>query len=54
MLATKLCDYNDEQINMVPVLMALINTLKNIVQQTGKCSAEVASSGVLGKVHLRK
>lgn len=45
MLATKLCDYNDEQINMVPVLTTLINTLKNIIPQTGKCSAEVAPVG---------
>lgn len=45
MLATKLRDYNDEQINMVPVLMTLINTLKNIIPQTGKCSAEVAPVG---------
>lgn len=54
MPATKFCDYNDEQINMVPVLMGLTNTFKNIIPQTGKCYAEVAASGVLGKVHLRK
>lgn len=63
MAATKVCGYSSEQTDMVPVLMGFIvllgnwilNTLKNIILQTGKCySEEVAPDKLLGKVPLRK
>lgn len=63
MPATKFFGYNNEQIDMIPVPLRfivvlgkwLLNALKNVIPQIGKCHAEeVAPDKVLGKGHLRK